>query len=230
MKFLAMDTSTKHFSLAVCVEGKVSHSRNIQLKGVLSSSIMPAINAILNKAGVFLGGLDGFAVGLGPGSFTSLRVGMSTVKGLAFATGKPVVGIPSLDVLAMSVADEGLVCALGDAKRNMVYACIYRKEGEALIKKSKYLLTDIKDVLKKIKGEAVFIGDGALLYRDAIEKSAGIKPRFADCERPFTIYPQAKYLAKLAHKRFEAKDYDAAESLVPLYLYPQDCQVSRKSS
>ena len=229
MNILALDTSTKHFSLAVAKDGKTLRHRSILLKKVLSDSIMPAIQDILKKAGLTLAKLDGFAVGLGPGSFTSLRVGLATVKGLAFALKKPVVGISSLDVLALNVKEDGQVCVISDAKRNMAYACIYRKKDGALKRKSKYLLTDIQNVLKQIKGETTFIGDGVPLFREVIEKTSGIKPRFANCEPRFTIqmYPQAKHLATLAMKRFESKEHDAVGSLVPLYLYPEDCQVQR---
>ena len=224
MNLLAIDTSTKHFSLAVARDGKVQRYRSILLKKVLSDSIMPAIQGILKKAGLTLAQIDGFAVGLGPGSFTSLRVGLATVKGLAFALKKPVVGVPSLDVLALNVTGDGQVCVVCDAKRNMVYACLYQKKGDALKRKSKYLLADIKDVLKRIKGEVTFVGDGVPLFRETIEKTAGMKARFAGEKQ---MYPRAKHLATLALKRFEAKDYDAPETLVPLYLYPEDCQVQK---
>ena len=224
MNILAIDTSSKHFSLAVAKDGKVLRSRSVLLKKVLSDSIMPAIQGILKKAGLTFAKVDGFAVGLGPGSFTSLRVGLSTVKGLAFALKKPAVGISSLDVLALNVAGDGQVSVVCDAKRNMAYACLYQKKGDALKRKSKYLLTDIQNVLKQIKGEATFVGDGVPLFRETIEKAAGIEARFADEKQ---MYPQAKHLAALALKRFESKEYDAAESLVPLYLYPEDCQVTR---
>lgn len=228
MNLLALDTSSKHFSLAVAKDGKTLRYRSILLKKVLSDSIMPAIQGILKKAGLTLAKLDGFAIGLGPGSFTSLRVGLSTVKGLAFALKKPVVGVPSLDVLALNVTGDGQVCVVCDAKRNMVYACLYQKKADVLKRKSKYLLTDIQNVLKQVKGDVTFIGDGVALFKNVIESAAGIKPRFANCAPRCTIYPQAKRLATLALKRFESKEYDAAESLVPLYLYPEDCQVTKK--
>lgn len=224
MNILALDTSSKHFSLAVAKDGKTLRYRSILLKKVLSDSIMPAIQGILKKAGLTFAKLDGFAVGLGPGSFTSLRVGLSTVKGLAFALKKPVVGIPSLDVLALGVKGDGQVCVVCDAKRNMAYACLYRKKEDTLKRKSKYLLTDIGNVLKGVKGDVTFVGDGVPLFREAIEKAAGIKAHFVGEKQ---MYPQARHLAALAMRRFESKEYDAAESLVPLYLYPEDCQVQR---
>lgn len=225
MNLLAIDTSSKHFSLAVVKDGKVLYSRSIFLKKVLSDSIMPAIQGILKKAGLTLAGIDGFAVGLGPGSFTSLRVGLATVKGLAFALKKPVVGVSSLDVLALGAKGDGQVCVVCDAKRNMVYACLYQKKGDALKRKSKYLLTDIQNVLKQVAGDVTFVGDGVPLFREAIEKAAGIKPCFAGEKY---MYPQAKHLAIPAMERFKAKKYDNAETLVPLYLYPEDCQVVKR--
>lgn len=224
MNLLAIDTSTKRFSLAVARSGKVLRYRNVSLKKVLSDSIMPAIAAILKESRLTLADVDGFAVGLGPGSFTSLRVGLATVKGLTFATRKPVVGISSLDALAMSVPRDGRVCTVCDAKRNLVYACLYEKKGATLKRKSKYLLTDIKNVLKRIKGEVTFVGDGVPLFRQDIEKAAGIKAHFVSEKQ---MYPQAKHLITLVQKRFESKEYDAVESLVPLYLYPEDCQVQK---
>src|SRR3989338_11288628 len=160
MNILAFDTSSKHFSLAVAKDGKTLHSRSIFLKKVLSGSIMPAIQGILKKAGLTLAKLDGFCVGLGPGSFTSLRVGLSTIKGLAFALKKPVVGISSLDGLAMNVKEDADILTVVDAKRNLFYTCFYQKKGIALKRKSKYLLLSADEVLKVMKPGMILVGDG----------------------------------------------------------------------
>jgi len=139
MNLLAIDTSTKSFSLAVAKCGKVVKYRNAQLKRPLSSSIIPDIKRIMSSAGMSISKLDGFAVGLGPGSFTSLRVGLSTVKGLAYSVDKPVIGISSLDILAMNIKEDDIqVCTLSDAKRKMVYACIYDKKDGQLKRKGEY--------------------------------------------------------------------------------------------
>ena len=191
MNLLAIDTSTKNLSLAVTKKGKVVKFRNEKLTRPLSSSIMPSIRKILDSAGITLSKLDGFAVGLGPGSFTGLRVGLSTIKGLAFATNKPVVGISSLDVLAMNIKeDHAQICTLCDAKRNLVYACLYEKKGSILKRKSDYVLESIDAILKKIKGEVIFIGDGVQLFRNDIQKVKSISPIFIDGKLPF---PRAKY-------------------------------------
>ena len=218
MKLLSIDTSTKNFSLAVSDQGKILAEKNIKLDKVLSDSIIPSIDQILKKTKLSLERVDGFVVGLGPGSFTSLRVGLSTIKAFAMTLNKPVVGIPSLDAIASGVEEDGLICALTDARREMVYACLYEKKDQALKRQSEYLLTPVKDLLKMIKGQTIFVGDGiSLLPKD--EKYSLAQEKF--------WYPQAKFLVPLALERFKNKKFDNAAKLVPLYLYPEDCQVNR---
>ena len=226
MKILAIDTSTKNFSLAVADGDRVLKFKNVVLKKVLSSSIIPAINQILKQAKVSLSTLDGFAVGLGPGSFTSLRVGLSTIKGLTFALSKPVVGISSLDVIAQSVKDEAEdICVVCDARRNLLYAGIFSVRNNQLTRKGDYLLTTVEDLAKQVREETLFVGDGIGLFRDQIKSAVKKgKVRFADESH---WYPQAQYLAQLAHPRFTRREFDDAGRLVPVYLYPQDCQIVR---
>ena len=234
-KILALDTSTKQFSLAVGDGDKVIARRNVVLNKVLSSSIVPSIDRILSRAKVPLKALDGFAVGLGPGSFTSLRVGLATVKGLAFATRKPVVGISSLDVLAMGGISAGVpqICACMDAKRNLVYACIYGVKDGELKRKSKYLLVPPVELAGRITQDVFFIGDGVGLYKDVIsalsqQGKGSPKRRVSSFFAPERLrFPQAKHLLTLAREKFEKKYYDDIDRLVPLYLYPPDCQVQR---
>jgi tRNA threonylcarbamoyladenosine biosynthesis protein TsaB len=235
MYFLSIEPSTKIFSLALSNGGRVLRYRNMTVDKVLENSIVPAVDRLLASAGVPFKKLDAFAVGLGPGSFTSLRVGLATVKAFAMATGKPVVGIPSLDVIARGAiglpCDE--ICVLSDARRGMVYAAVYNhvgagspgphKGGETppLRRKTDYLLTTVENVLNHVHGRTLFTGDGVGLYRDDIVRC---RPVFAPQK---FWHPQAKYLAQIAFERLAAKDYDDIERLVPLYLYPADCQVQK---
>lgn len=224
MKILCVETSTKNFSLAVADGEKILASQDVFLKNVLSDSIVPSIQAILKKAKVPLNKLDGLAVGLGPGSFTSLRVGLSAVKALAFALAKPVVGISSLDILAMNVKERNQpICSLTDARRGMVYACIYEWQKEELKRKSDYLLVEIKELLKKVSPGTIFIGDGIVLYRKEIEKSCRKAIFYGESE----FFPQARNMLALVSKRFKNHKTDDINKLVPIYLYPADCQVIR---
>lgn len=229
MKLLAFDTSTKYFSVALSDGDKVVASRTLKNDRVLSSKIISAIDQVFQKSGFQPKQIDGIAVGLGPGSFTSLRVGLATAKGLAYAMKKPVIGVPSLDVTAMNVkkGSADYICVLCDAKRSMVYAAVYEclEDGTGLI--SDYILSEPQKILKMLKGNVSFVGDGIALYKDLIEqksrlKSAKFSSLFVEEKK---WYPSAKNLSRIARDRFEYKDFDDIDTLVPLYLYPEDCQV-----
>ena len=226
MKLLSIDTSTKVFSLAVSFDERIVVEQNIKLDKILSSSIIPAIEQALKKAKISINQLDGFALGLGPGSFTSLRVGLSTIKAFAFATQKPVVGIASLDVIAMSLKkDQNTICVVTDARRDLVYACLYQAQGLKLTRKSDYLLISMDELLKTLSGKVIFAGDAISLFRNKIlkaKKKNYFEPIFSD-EKYWN--PRARHLAALALQRFKSKKLDDASRLVPLYLYPEDCQV-----
>jgi tRNA threonylcarbamoyladenosine biosynthesis protein TsaB len=227
MNILAMDTSTKHFSLAVLKNEKICATQELMLDKILSDSIIPAIDGVLKKAKMPFKTLDGFAIGLGPGSFTSLRVGLSTIKGFCLASGRPVVGVSSLDLIAQNVsaAPGQDICVMTDAKRNMVYAAIFRHEKKDLKRIGSYLLLEVKDLLTRIQKDTVFVGDGIALYREMIEKHF-TKPNIRiTFEQESRWLPKAEHLAFLALNRFKKKKRDNINKLVPLYLYPEDCQV-----
>ena len=202
---------------------------------MLDESIIPAVEQIFKDSKLTLGDVDGFAIGLGPGSFTSLRVGLSTVKALAMATGKPIVGIPSLDALALNVVDESCdeIATIVDARRNLLYACIFKKQRGGLKRTSDYLLTNVADFLNHVGGTTLFVGDGVALYREHIEQAykEAARKRKTPCRAVFADkndwLPQAKKLSVLAHRRFIKKEYDDIDKLVPIYLYPADCQVKK---
>lgn len=229
MNILALDTSTKNFSLAVFKNNEPAASHNVVLDKILSDSIIPAIDSILRKARVSCAALDGYVVGLGPGSFTSLRVGLSTIKGFCLATQKPVVGLSSLDAIAMNVnaAPAQDICVITDAKRQMVYAAFYTKSSKGLRRKSRYLLTGIKDLFPLIKKETIFVGDGLGSYQVLIEHHFAHGLPKVSFENENHWLPQAEQLAVLALARFDQGKYDDSRTIVPLYLYPQDCQVKK---
>lgn len=232
MNILAFDTSSPQFILALRKGDKVVAAPPAALQKTLSTSIIPRIEQLLKTAALPVAKLDGFAVGLGPGSFTSLRVGVATAKGLAAATGKPIVGIPGLDILAENVRDfpepVDQVCCLIDARRGLVYGVVYALKGRDLIRKTPYVLTSLADVLKYVKGRVAFLGDAVTAGRAEILKAAKasgeVIPVFAD---ESAVYPRPDALLRLAEARFAARRYDDVDRLVPLYLYPEDCQVRR---
>jgi len=225
MRILCVDTSTGNFSLALVENSKVIKQKNIKSKKNLSSAITPNIKKILEDTNTPLSQLKGFAVGLGPGSFTGLRVGLATVKALAWALNKPIAGVSSLDVIAMNVKkDTEQICVISDARRDLFYCCLYEKKGDTLKKKSKYLLIGFNDLLETVKGPVVCIGDGVPLLKKSI---AANNKSFLFEEKEILWYPKARNLAALTEKRFKTKTFNPLNKLMPMYLYPDDCQVRR---
>jgi tRNA threonylcarbamoyladenosine biosynthesis protein TsaB len=229
---LSLETSTKVFSLAVSQDDRILRYRNIRTARILESSIIPSIDKLLSSCHLSLEKIDAIAIGLGPGSFTSLRVGLSTVKALAMAAGKKIVGVGSLDVIAFGVsgqkADE--ICVLLDARRGKVYAAIY---DPLLNRKTEYLLTTIEDVLDRVQGTTLFTGDAIALYKEQITTAYKeyAKEHTSVCKSLFAKekfwFPQSKELAKLGFKKAQEDQWEDPARIVPIYLYPQDCQVHK---
>ncbi|MEI6437962.1 MAG: tRNA (adenosine(37)-N6)-threonylcarbamoyltransferase complex dimerization subunit type 1 TsaB [Candidatus Omnitrophota bacterium] len=230
MKILAVDTSTRHLSIAITDGDHLVAARNVPPKRDLSLSISFDIERALKKAGLVLHDIDGFVIGLGPGSFTGLRVGLSMMKAFIMVTEKPLVGVSSLDAIALNVhADKTVnVCVINDARRGLLYSCVYAKHGHELVRQCDYMLQPVDQVLKQVKGETFFIGDGITHARDRIMDAAKLPGAgfTAHFETDKHWLPKAKELARLGFHRLLNGERDNIVTLAPLYLYPEDCQVS----
>ncbi|MCX5667224.1 MAG: tRNA (adenosine(37)-N6)-threonylcarbamoyltransferase complex dimerization subunit type 1 TsaB [Candidatus Omnitrophica bacterium] len=163
MIILAIDTSTDYLSLAILKDGRLIvkfHKRADRRHSIL---LVPTIEKLIKKAKLNIGKIDCFAISIGPGSFTGLRIGVTVVKGLAYALKKRIVAVPTLDVIAENAKSfKGVVCPVLDARKNKVYACLYKSDGKSLKRLSKYLLLPVADLLKKIKAmryNVLFLGD-----------------------------------------------------------------------
>lgn len=223
MLILGIDTSTKSLSLALSDSGRLLGELNLEVGRELSDKLIPTLNNFLKKHKKDITDIKSFGVGIGPGSFTGLRIGIATVKGFALALETPIVGISSLDVLAEGVSSKETqqICPIVDAKRNLVYSGIYRRTPK-LKRASRYLLISTSDLLKRIKGETIFVGDGIELHRGIIKRKLGKKAIFSS---PEFWYPKAADLLNLSYGRFKTKKTQNVHKLLPLYLYPKECQV-----
>jgi len=226
--WLAIDTATQQLGVAVVDSDPAGlHqllSSYIVVGGNPHSVELPnAVARVLQTAKTSLDALEGIVVDIGPGSFTGLRIGLAFVKAVAFASKKPVVGIPSLDVLAAQASLSGstAVCPILDAKRQNIYGALYAVADGFPAKRSDYLLGPIEELLKLVDGEAVFLGDGCAMYRDRIVA----KVPTARFTAPELWLPNPMTLARLGIRRFAQGQQDDPASLVPLYLYAQTCQV-----
>jgi len=125
--------------------------------------------------------------------------------------------------------DQDRLCVLSDAKRNLVYAAIYEWKKDGPVRVSDFLLVELPNLLKQLHGKVVFTGDGLPVYQEEILKQGKRKASGfnAVCLDEKYWYPSAKEISRLAAVRLNNKDRDNINTLVPLYLYPQDCQVRR---
>ena len=220
MKILAFDTTTKFLSLAVYNEGSVCEY-NLETANRLSLLLVPTIRRVLDALKLDISDIDYFAAGLGPGSFTGIRIGLSASKAFALALDKPLIGIPTLDALALNspVTDKDIITAV-DAKRGLVYSCIYRYKSGRLIKSSPYALLSKENFLKSLKSAGIILGDALMVYRDEILKFA-LPAAFTDRD---CWYPKAHNIISLAAQSIKK---GGPFNSGPIYLYPEDCQVKR---
>ena len=221
MKVLLIDTSTKNFSIAIADQGTIISSKIQEVPKKLNQTIVESIDAELKSNNLSLNDIEVIVIGRGPGSFTSLRVGMATVKGLAFANKIPLIGVGSLHAIALNVEGncENLYVTV-DAKRKLVYGALLSKVGNTLRLQTDYQLLSIEEALTQAPAGTTFVGDGATLYKEAIEEAGH---QIIDDQTAYA--PRAEHYLGLVKPRLEAKDYDDLDDLEPLYLYPEDCQV-----
>lgn len=222
MKILGIDTSSRFLSIAVSEDRDIIREESHLLDRKHSSLLVPKIDKLLKKIHIAINKIDAFVIGLGPGSFTGLRIGVSTVKGFGISLGKPCIGVSSIDAIACNADQrQGLIVPVIDAKRAQVYAAIYARKGDQVIRESGYLLIPIEKLMRKIKGQVVFLGDGVSLYRDKIE---GLNEKTLFLEERYW-YPKAGNLIKLGFGEIRKHRKVDLDKLEPMYMYSQYCQI-----
>jgi tRNA threonylcarbamoyladenosine biosynthesis protein TsaB len=220
---LAVDTSTPVASVAVSRAGVLLGEILLNSRIPHSDRLLCLVQQLLNDCGLSVREVDAFALAIGPGSFTGLRVGMATVKGLALATGKPVAGISSLRMLAMQApAPLYPVCSLFDARKKQVYAGFFRwQNGFPQACRPEVVLAP-QLLLDSVDEPTIFVGDGAQTYRQLIVERLGAQAHFL----PFSHHLcRASHLLPLAVRDLEfGKDKPLAE-LIPNYVRRSEAEL-----
>ena len=221
MKILGVETTSKVSSIAILENEELMGEYILNIKGKHSEKLFSGLDKILTDLKIEIRELNSIAVSIGPGSFTGIRVGISAVRGLAQGLGVPVVGVSSLDVLALSAFPTGFfVCPIIDALRCEVYTALYKADIEGKV--TDYQLIKIEDLLKnlnqfskKYQALIVFLGDGALLHKEAIKSVLDKRAIFASFRNVFPSASNVAWLGKRELERGKGKKYS---EILPLYI------------
>ena len=223
-KILLIETSTAVLSVALSENGVVTTSRECHEPRLQASLTAPLVKEVLDSKGFKVSDCDAICVGKGPGSYTGLRVGVSTAKGLAFGANLPLIAIGSLDTLAASEASgkagAAFIIPMIDARRMEVYTAVFSPTGKQLTAVEAKIIGPESFAEYLDKGPVLFIGDGALKCKDVISHP---NARFAEA------WPLASNMAVLADKAYNEGNFENLAYFEPFYLKDFVATVSKKS-
>ncbi len=225
LRLLGVETSSPIFSVAVCDGERISAALQMEGLGRPSDFLTDLIEKALSSSGLELAHVDGFAISVGPGSFTGLRVGVTTVKTLAWALKKPVMPVSSLEVIAQNFTGSSDPVALFlDARKGKIYTALFASDGARGIKRlSEDHLVLPEEFLKKLSPKTVLAGDGIRRYSELIASIGSNK--FIRAPEAQWI-PLAEALCRLAASRWPAGILDDPHRLVPQYLYSKESDIT----
>ena len=243
MRILGVDTATASASVALWEDGEiltdqlgntVTEVPSPQLRGNHTETLLPLIDAVLRRARITIADLSAIAVSIGPGSFTGLRIGLATVKGIAYDWRLPVVGISTLLANATRIKHfDGIICSLLDARKGEVYIGLFRSSDRIVTRLSPEVVAPIESAIALIRnhfsdGSALYvIGEGARAYENVLVRSfgAGLLKSAGDG------YPSvASAVAELAFEKIGADSVDDLGPLEPVYLRPAEAEKKPKRS
>lgn len=227
MNILAVETSTMLGGVAIANNtlGIITELR-INVRVTHSERLMTGIDFALKQAGMTISDIDVFGVSIGPGSFTGLRIGLSTIKGFSYSTKKPVVSVPTLEAFAWNFPySRHPVCIMFDARREEVYAAVFKWKYSGFERIVSETSIRPVDLLKSLEGPVIFAGEGALLYREAIIDISGSNAIFAP---PQCMVPSPANVAYLGLRKAKAGDFSEPVSLAPAYLRKSEAEIKFK--
>lgn len=216
MKILSINTSSNVCSVAILEDTTLIKEITIDDANTHSVKLMPLINELFNKTNLSISDIDLFACDKGPGSFTGIRIGISTIKAFCDVTLKPSVGISALTSLAYSSNYEGLICALIDAKNDNVYYGLFEHKNGVYTQIGEFLadtIYNITEILKVCNKPVFFVGNGSTIYQDVLESNLNEN---AIIENDLTFTNLSAYHTGRA--AFDAFSNNDVSPLSPLYL------------
>lgn len=219
MKILGLDSSGLVASVAIVEDDNLLGEYTVNYKKTHSQTLLPMLDEIAKMIELDLNSIDGIAIAGGPGSFTGLRIGSATAKGLGLALKKPIVNVPTVDGIAYNlVGHRDMVCPLMDARRNQTYTGLYRFDGdkmEVVLEQCAVGIDEIVEKINTIGQPVVFLGDGVPVFRDYLKEN---------CKVPYLFAPahmnkqRAGAVAVLGMQYFKEGRIETAEEHKPEYL------------
>ncbi len=229
MKILGLDSSGLVASVAVVENDNLLAEYTVNYKKTHSQTLLPMLDEICRMIELDLETIDAIAVSAGPGSFTGLRIGSATAKGLGLALKKPLIGIPTVEGLAYNLYGiPGNICPIMDARRNQVYTGIYTFEGDTMLVAEDQMAINIEELIDKLNAKGMpvtFLGDGVAVYKKKIEEKIQVPYAFA----PAHVNKQrAAAVAALGAKYFKQGRYETAREHQPDYLRVSQAERERE--
>ncbi len=222
---LAIETSSLVSSVALCEAHKLVGELTIQTRLTHSEQLMPHIKELMEKTKTTKEKIEAVAVSIGPGSFTGLRIGLATGKGLAFAWNVPMIAVPTMEGLAWNCRNiAGCICAVIDAQKGNVYETWYRWKNSRLETIKDTAVTAMSEVIEAAGNadEAVtFLGDGTSLFAEEIESVGGL----VETAAPTMVIPRAGSVGLAAWQRFKEGKIEDCRTLVPYYIRRSEAEV-----
>lgn len=225
MRVLAIETSTLAGGAALLDGDQLVGEYIVNARTTHSERLLSAIDRLLQDAGWTLGVLEGLAVAVGPGSFTGLRIGVSTVKGLAFSLKIPVAAVSTLEALAWVLPfARDPVCPVLDARKGEVYAALFHWDGERLVRDWEDQAMAPDELCRRLSEPVTFVGDGIAGYGSLFKELLG---PLATLAPPARRLPSAACVGQLGHARLLAGEVVDPVALTPRYLRPSEAELKR---
>ncbi len=223
MKILALETSTMLGGVAIADEHGLIAEIRLNVKTTHSERMMTAIDWLLGQADLSLDKVDAVAVASGPGSFTGLRIGLATAKGLCYATGKPLVLVPTLEALAWHFPYcRHPVCTMLDARKGEVYAAVFLWKGDTFVTLVPETSITPEDLVRDLRDPLVLTGEGVSRYRERILSVLGERALIAPFHK---MIPSPSNIALLGILRAQRADYSDLATAEPLYVRRSEAEV-----
>ena len=222
MKILSLDSSATVATVALCEDGRLLAEYTLNNGNTHSETLLPMVESVLRLYGISVKDIDLFAASAGPGSFTGVRIGVATLKGLAFQSNTPCVGVSTLEAIAENLSlHQGLICPVMNARRGQVYTALFRSNGEQmerLMPDSALSVTELDELLSAYGEPVAFCGDGYDVTLPVLQKTKAIPV-------PERLRHQSAYsVAQIAYRNHLAGISVTDKELTVTYLRPSQAE------